>query len=102
MINTGWTGGPYGTGNRISIANTRAMISAALSGKLALDKVDYLPHPVFGILVPQSCPGVPSEILDPSETWADRDAYDHTAAVLAQKFRENFSLYENALVEYAI
>jgi phosphoenolpyruvate carboxykinase (ATP) len=102
MINTGWTGGPYGTGNRISIAYTRAMISAALGGKLALDKVDYLPHPVFGILVPQSCPGVPSEILDPSETWVDQDAYDHTAAVLAQKFRENFSLYENALVEYAI
>jgi len=100
MINTGWTGGAYGTGNRICIAYTRAMISAALSGQLDLDKVDYVPHPIFGVLIPQMCPGVPSEILDPSKTWADKEAYDHTAAVLAQKFKENFRLYENELVEY--
>jgi phosphoenolpyruvate carboxykinase (ATP) len=100
MINTGWTGGAYGTGNRICIAYTRAMISAALSGQLDLDKVDYVPHPIFGVLIPQTCPGVPSEILDPSKTWADKEAYDHTAAVLAQKFKENFRLYENELVEY--
>jgi phosphoenolpyruvate carboxykinase (ATP) len=87
MVNTGWTGGAYGTGERIKISYTRAMITAALNGQL--DKVAYLPHPVFGILIPQSCPGVPADILNPWHTWADQKAYDTAAAALAKKFREH-------------
>jgi len=96
MINTGWTGGPYGSGSRISIAYTRAMIAAALNGEL--DKAATVPHPVFGMQVPQSCPGVPKGILDPRQTWNDKDAYDRTASALSEKFRENFRQYAG---EYA-
>jgi len=99
MVNTGWTGGAYGTGKRISIAYTRAMISAALKGQL--QGVEYQSHPVFGLLMPKTCPGVPSEILDPSKTWADTKAYDKAALALAQKFKENFSLYQNQHMEHA-
>jgi phosphoenolpyruvate carboxykinase (ATP) len=70
LINTGWSGGAYGTGKRMSLKYTRAMITAALNGKL--NAVEYIPHPVFGILVPQSCPDVPAEILNPRDTWADK------------------------------
>ncbi len=95
LINTGWTGGCYGTGHRISIAYTRAMITAALNGQL--DSVTYKPHPIFEMLVPQSCPGVPDNLLNPSGTWADKQAYDKTAADLAEKFKANYRQYENVM-----
>ena len=95
LINTGWTGGPYGEGSRMKLRYTRAMITAALEGRL--DDVDYKAHPVFGIEVPQSCPNVPDEVLNPRGTWADGAAYDKKAAVLAQSFKDNFKQFE----EYA-
>lgn len=87
LINTGWTGGPYGTGSRIRIPHTRAMLNAALSGRL--DSVAYGPDPVFGFDVPGTVPGVPDGLLHPRGTWADPDAYDAQAARLARMFREN-------------
>jgi phosphoenolpyruvate carboxykinase (ATP) len=92
LVNTGWTGGPYGTGSRMKIAYTRAMINAALGGKL--DAVPFAPDPVFGVLVPASCPGVPSEVLAPRSTWADPKAYDPQARRLARMFVENFAQFE--------
>ncbi|NCT93466.1 MAG: phosphoenolpyruvate carboxykinase (ATP) [Chitinophagaceae bacterium] len=92
MINTGWSGGSYGTGSRMKLSYTRAMITAALNGKL--DAVAYEAHPVFGMLVPQSCDGVPAEILNPRNTWADQEAYDAKARDLAQQFISNFTKYE--------
>ncbi|MBC9797435.1 phosphoenolpyruvate carboxykinase (ATP) [Sinomicrobium weinanense] len=92
LVNTGWTGGPYGTGSRMKLKYTRAMISAAL--KEELDGVTFEKHPVFGLAVPQSCPGVPSEVLNPRNTWADTQAYDKQAAVLSEAFKKNFSRYE--------
>lgn len=91
MINTGWTGGAYGTGNRIKLPYTRAMITAAINGDLK--DVEYKPHPVFKVLIPQSCPGVPSAILNPCDTWADQAEYNQAAESLAQKFEENYKKY---------
>ena len=91
LVNTGWTGGAYGTGHRMKLGYTRAMITAALTGKL--DEVKFRPHPVFGVQVPGAVPGVPSEILDPRHTWADKAAYDKTANELAEKFVANFKKY---------
>ena len=91
LINTGWTGGAYGTGHRMKLPYTRAMITAALEGKLT--DVKYRKHPIFGLEVPGAVPGVPSEILDPRNTWADKEAYDKTAAALAEKFVQNFKKY---------
>jgi len=91
LINTGWSGGAYGTGKRISLKYTRAMITAAMNG--GLNDVTYTPHPVFGILVPQSCPGVPAELLNPRDTWADKEAYDKKAQELAKLFVKNFEKY---------
>ncbi len=91
LINTGWTGGPYGTGSRMKLGYTRAMITAALSG--VLNEVHFKTHPIFGVAVPGAVPGVPSEILDPRATWADKGAYDQTAAELAEKFVKNFEKY---------
>ncbi len=88
MINTGLTGGAYGTGNRMKLSYTRAMITAALEGKL--DQVEFNNHPVFGMAVPQSCPNVPAELLNPRNTWADKEAYDAAACNLAQQFIRNF------------
>ncbi len=88
LVNTGWTGGPFGIGARMKIAHTRAMIRAALSG--ALDHVEYQRHPVFNIEMPTSCPGVPDAVLDPRGTWADKAAYDQQAGKLARMFVENF------------
>ena len=95
LINTGWTGGPYGIGHRMKLKYTREMITAALNGDL--DNVEYKDHTVFGIAKPQSCPNVPSEILNPKNTWADKDLYDVKAKELGQKFRDNFAKFE----EYA-
>ncbi len=91
MINTGWSGGSYGTGNRMKLAYTRAMISAALNGEL--DKVEMTEHPIFGMLMPTNCPNVPSEILNPRSTWKDSVAYDTTANKLAKEFINNFEKY---------
>jgi phosphoenolpyruvate carboxykinase (ATP) len=92
LVNTGWTGGPYGVGTRMPIRFTRAMITAALGG--ALDGVHYATHPVFNLQVPQVCPGVPLEVLNPRLTWSDTAAYDAQAARLARMFRDNFTAFE--------
>ena len=92
LINTGWSGGPYGVGSRIKLRYTRAMVTAALNGEL--DKVEYKHNELFNVDVPTSCPNVPSEILDPKSTWADKEAYDKTAKGLAAKFVENFKKYD--------
>ena len=97
MINTGWSGGPYGTGQRMKLAFTRAMITAALEGKL--DNVEFRAHPVFGMMIPKECPGVPSEVLNARDTWADKDAYDAKANELAQKFIKNFEKYASGVGE---
>ncbi|MCC6409027.1 MAG: phosphoenolpyruvate carboxykinase (ATP) [Planctomycetes bacterium] len=88
LLNTGWSGGAYGVGKRISIKHTRALLNAALSG--ALDKVEYELHPTFNLKMPKSCPGVPAEILNPRNTWTDKTAYDAAATKLRDMFRKNF------------
>jgi phosphoenolpyruvate carboxykinase (ATP) len=93
LVNTGWSAGPYGTGERIKLRFTRAMITAALSGEL--DNVEYKIHEVFGLQMPSSCPNVPDEILNPKQTWTDPMAYDKTAQTLAEKFQANFEQYES-------
>jgi len=97
LINTGWSGGPYGVGTRIKLCYTRAMINAAIENKL--DRVDYEIHPVFGIAIPASCPNVPTELLNPRNTWADKQLYDEKARHLAKQFIENFRKYETAVPE---
>jgi phosphoenolpyruvate carboxykinase (ATP) len=97
MINTGWTGGPYGTGSRMKLPYTRAMITAALEG--ALDNVEYEAHPVFGMLMPSTCPNVPSEILNPRNTWSDKNAYDTKAKQLAAQFVKNFEKYADGVAK---
>jgi phosphoenolpyruvate carboxykinase (ATP) len=91
LVNTGWSGGPYGVGSRMKLAYTRAMVTAALNG--SLDAATYTPDPIFGVLVPDSCPGVPAEVLNPRNTWADKDAYDRAARDLAAKFQQNFTKF---------
>jgi len=91
MINTGWSGGPYGTGKRIKLDYTRAMITAALEGKLENEVFEK--HPVFGIAMPANCEGVPSEILNPRNTWSAKDLYDQKAKELAMLFVSNFEKY---------
>ena len=92
LVNTGWTGGPYGVGSRMKIGHTRAMITAALGGHL--DKAHYQKHAMFNIDVPTSCPGVPGEVLDPRSTWKDKADYDAQARKLAAMFVENFTAFE--------
>ncbi len=89
LLNTGWSGGPYGVGNRISIRHTRALLNAALSGEL--DNVECETHPLFNLRMPKTCPDVPSEILDPKSTWDDAQAYDEQAQKLRDMFRGNFT-----------
>jgi phosphoenolpyruvate carboxykinase (ATP) len=91
LVNTGWTGGPYGVGSRMRLPHTRAMVRAALAG--ALDKVSYTTDPVFGFEVPMSVPDVPGSVLNPRGTWSDTAAYDAQAHKLAAMFRENFTQY---------
>jgi phosphoenolpyruvate carboxykinase (ATP) len=91
LINTGWSGGPYGIGSRMKLSYTRAMITAALEGKL--DNVEYESHPVFGMMAPKECPGVPSEILNQRNTWADKNAYDEKAKYIAEHFIKNFEKF---------
>ena len=93
LINTGWSGGVYGVGKRISLPHTRALITAALNGDL--NKVKYEKHPIFGLSMPTSCPNVPSEMLNPRNTWADKNAYDTKATQLAGALVKNFEQYAN-------
>jgi phosphoenolpyruvate carboxykinase (ATP) len=95
LVNTGWTGGPYGVGERMNIAHTRSMVRAALDGKLA--KVDTRTDPTFGFEVPVRCPDVPSSFLNPRSTWKDHDAYDVAAHRLASMFAANFAAYEDGV-----
>ncbi len=96
LVNTGWTGGPYGVGTRMKLKYTRAMIHAALSGKLGLYTYDtYHIHSVFGVAQPRECPGVPTSVLSPRATWNDDEAYYKTAFKLTNAFRENFKKYES-------
>jgi phosphoenolpyruvate carboxykinase (ATP) len=91
LINTGWTGGAYGTGSRMKLAYTRAMITAALNGEL--DNVTFENHPIFGYAMPTSCPNAPAELLNPRNTWTDKTAYDLQANKLANMFVKNFEQY---------
>tara|TARA_B100001123_G_scaffold410144_1_gene504958 strand:- start:1276 stop:2880 length:1605 start_codon:yes stop_codon:yes gene_type:complete len=91
LVNTGWSGGPYGTGNRMEIGYTRAIVSAALNGQLANTPMHR--HPTFGLMVPQSCPGVPNEILDARKTWTNPVAYDEAATSLVSRFSQNFEQF---------
>ncbi len=93
LVNTGWTGGAYGTGERMKIAHTRSMVRAALSG--SLDQIAAARHPLFGLAMPESCPDVPAEVLNPRNTWNDKQAYDLTARDLTQRFEANFKQFES-------
>jgi phosphoenolpyruvate carboxykinase (ATP) len=97
LVNTGWTGGPHGEGSRIKLRYTRAMVSAALSG--ALTWMPFAPDPIFGVQVPESCPGVPPELLQPRQTWKDPAAYDARARHLASLFHKNFQNYASHVSE---
>lgn len=93
LVNTGWTGGSYGEGERISLPYTRALISSALEGKL--NTVDYKNDPVFNLAIPSECPGVPAEILTPRNSWKDKSAFDKKASELASFFNKNFEKYSD-------
>jgi phosphoenolpyruvate carboxykinase (ATP) len=92
LVNTGWTGGAFGVGRRMSLPHTRAMVHAVLDGRLA--KVEFVTEPSFGFSIPTSCPDVPAEVLNPRSVWKDPAAYDQQAAMLAGKFRENFARFD--------
>jgi len=100
LVNTGWTGGPYGVGSRMKIEFTRALLKAALDG--SLEKARMRPEPVFGFQVPTECPGVPSEILNPRATWPNPSDYDAQAGKLARLFRENFAQFEDQAAKSVI
>jgi phosphoenolpyruvate carboxykinase (ATP) len=93
LVNTGWTGGAYGVGTRMNIAHTRAMVRAALSGALA--EVPTTTDPIFGLNIPERCPGVPAEVLNPRSTWTDKAAYDAAAREVAKRFEANFQKFED-------
>jgi phosphoenolpyruvate carboxykinase (ATP) len=95
LVNTGWTGGPYGEGHRMPIDHTRNMVRAALDG--SLEAVGYRPDPVFGVQVPQTVPGVPSEVLRPRDTWSDPTTYDAKARELTTMFASNFAAYSDGV-----
>lgn len=97
LVNTGWTGGPYGVGSRMKLKYTRAMITAALEGHL--DHVGYRKHSVFGVGIPESCPNVPDQVLSPRATWEDKDAYDRKARELGTAFIQNFEKYSDYATE---
>jgi phosphoenolpyruvate carboxykinase (ATP) len=97
LVNTGWTGGAYGTGRRMSIQHTRALLRAALDGSLA--RVEFARDPFFGLMMPKAVPGIPSEVLNPRETWADKAAYDRQAQHLVSLFERNFETFAGAVGE---
>jgi phosphoenolpyruvate carboxykinase (ATP) len=92
LVNTGWSGGPYGVGERLSLDYTRAMVKAAVTGKL--EGIAWRRHPLFRVLMPTTCPGVPAEILDPTATWFDKEEYQEAAHVLAQRFQGNMEHFD--------
>ena len=92
MVNTGWSGGSYGVGKRMSLKITRSLITAALNGEL--ENVEYNTHEVFGLHFPNECPNVPNDVLNPKNTWKDKAAYDKKANELASKFVNNFKQFE--------
>jgi phosphoenolpyruvate carboxykinase (ATP) len=92
LVNTGWIGGAFGTGRRMSLQHTRAMVDAALDGRLA--KMEFVSEPAFGLNIPLACPGVPPELLNPRNAWEDKNAYDTQAALLAGKFEANFVKFD--------
>jgi len=91
LINTGWSGGEYGVGERISLKYTRAMITSALEGKL--DNVAFTNHEIFGLAMPNTCENVPENILNPKNTWEDKNGYDEKANHLANEFNKNFEQF---------
>ncbi|WP_019420577.1 phosphoenolpyruvate carboxykinase (ATP) [Paenibacillus sp. OSY-SE] len=91
LVNTGWSGGPYGIGERMNLSYTRAMITAIING--SIENASFTPHPVFGMLIPDAIPLVPNELLDPRNVWADKSAYDRQARQLAQLFSQNFEKF---------
>lgn len=91
LINTGWTGGPYGVGRRMNLTYTRAMVTAAINGEI--DKAPVMRHSIFNLNMPTLCPGVPDEVLDPRNTWSDKDSYDSAARRLALLFIRNFEKF---------
>lgn len=95
LVNTGWTGGPFGVGERMDLDHTRAMIHAALSG--TLDEVERKRHAIFNLDIPTSCPGVPREVLDPRSTWEDEEAYEDKALELARMFSTNFERFKESV-----
>lgn len=99
LVNTGWSGGPYGVGKRMNLAYTRAMVTAAING--TLQDTDYTIDPVFGLAVPNEVPGVPSEVLMPRNTWANKEEYDQKAKELAARFVKNFAKFEGVAKEIA-
>jgi phosphoenolpyruvate carboxykinase (ATP) len=96
-VNTGWSGGAYGTGKRMSIQVTRALLRAALDGSLA--KVEFETDPFFGLAIPKAVPGIPAEVLNPRNTWADKAAYDRTAKDLVGRFEANFQGFAGGVSE---
>lgn len=96
LVNTGWTGGAYGTGKRMKLSYTRAMITAALNG--SLNTIEFKNDPVFGFAIPQECPSVPAEILNPVNTWADKKEYNDKAAFLASLFIKNFEKFKDGVI----
>jgi phosphoenolpyruvate carboxykinase (ATP) len=97
LVNTGWSGGAYGTGQRIPLAQTRALIDAIHGG--ALEQTAYTTEPHFGLSIPQSCPGVPDPLLDPRRTWADGAAYDEAARDLVDRFERHFAGFADDVPE---
>jgi len=97
LVNTGWSGGGYGVGNRMKLRYTRAMVNSAIEGKL--NNVEYELDPIFNLAIPRACPEVPSEVLNPKNTWKDIDAYNCAAQKLAKDFAENFSRFKNVTQE---
>ena len=97
LVNTGWTGGAYGTGQRMSIGHTRALLSAVLDGTLR--DARYVQDPFFGLMIPQDVPGIPNDILDPRQAWSDKAAYDRAAQDLVGRFERNFTTFQGAVTE---
>jgi len=97
LVNTGWTGGAFGVGQRMRIEHTRALLNAALDG--TLNKQDFKTDPIFGVAIPTTCPNIPEKILNPKNTWSDKEAFDKQARHLAALFEENFREYENDVPE---
>lgn len=100
LVNTGWTGGPFGVGKRISIQHTRMLLNDALSGEL--HDAEYRRDPLFGFEVPKTCEGVPASILDPAHVWPSREEYLRKYDALAARFIENFKLFSNGNTRHLI